>query len=65
MRVKTFTGTDAAAVDQQVNDWLAENHVKVRETSTRVSALAGSRRGRHHGQGDHPQGSRYRYLGLV
>jgi hypothetical protein len=39
MRVKTFTGTDAAAVDQQVNDWLAENNVKVRKTSTAFRRL--------------------------
>ena len=39
MKVKTFTGTDAAAVDQQVNDWLAENHVKVRKTSTAFQRL--------------------------
>ena len=39
MRVKTFTGTDAAAVDKQVNDWLAENHVKVRRTSTAFQRL--------------------------
>ena len=39
MRVKTFTGTDAAAVDQQVNDWLAGNNVKVRKTSTAFQRL--------------------------
>jgi hypothetical protein len=34
MKVKTFIGTDAAGVDKQVNDWLAETKVEVRRTST-------------------------------
>jgi hypothetical protein len=34
MKVKTFLGTDAAEVDKQVNDWLAESEVQVRRTST-------------------------------
>jgi hypothetical protein len=39
MKVKTFTGTDPKIVDHQVNDWLAENHVKVRKTSTAFQRL--------------------------
>jgi hypothetical protein len=34
MKVKTFLGTDAAEVDEMVNDWLAESKVQVRRTST-------------------------------
>jgi hypothetical protein len=30
MRTKTFTGMHRAAVDKQVDDWLAETNVKVR-----------------------------------
>ena len=39
MKVKTFTGTDAEAVDQQVNDWLAANQVKVLNTATAFKRL--------------------------
>jgi Na+-translocating ferredoxin:NAD+ oxidoreductase RnfG subunit len=39
MKVKTFTGTDPSAVDQQVNDWLATNGVKVLKTSTAFQRL--------------------------
>jgi hypothetical protein len=39
MKVKTFTGTDPNAVDQQVNNWLAENGVKVLRTSTAFQRL--------------------------
>ena len=34
MKVKTFVGADAAEVDKQVNEWLAESQVQVRRTST-------------------------------
>jgi hypothetical protein len=34
MRVKTFVGANAEAVDQKINEWLAENDVKVRKTNT-------------------------------
>ena len=34
MKVKTFLGTQAAEVDKQVNDWLAESKVQVLRTST-------------------------------
>ena len=30
MKVKIFTGTHRAAVDQQVNDWIARSNVEVR-----------------------------------
>jgi hypothetical protein len=40
MKVKTFTGTDPKAVDQQVNEWLAENcTVKVVKTNTAFQRL--------------------------
>jgi hypothetical protein len=39
MQVRTFTGTDPAAVDKQVNDWLAESKVQVRHTSTAFRPL--------------------------
>jgi hypothetical protein len=39
MRVKTFTGIDPKAVDQEVNDWLAECKVKVRKTSSAFKHL--------------------------
>jgi hypothetical protein len=39
MKVKTFTGTHRAAVDQQVNDWLARSNVEVRKTSTAFKAF--------------------------
>ena len=39
MKVKTFTGTHRAAVDQQVNDWLARSNVEVRRTSTAFKAF--------------------------
>jgi len=39
MKVKTFVGTDAAEVDKQVNDWLAESKVHVRRTSTAFNRL--------------------------
>jgi hypothetical protein len=40
MRVKTFIGTDPDAVDEQVNEWLAENSgVKVCKTSTALQRL--------------------------
>ena len=34
MKVKTFLGSDAAEVDNQVNAWLAKSKVHVRRTST-------------------------------
>ena len=39
MKVKTFTGTDPSAVDRQLNDWLAENGVKVLKTNTAFQRL--------------------------
>ena len=39
MKVKTFVGTDAAQVDKQVNDWLAESKVHVHRTSTAFKRL--------------------------
>ena len=39
MKVKTFLGTDAAEVDEKVNDWLAESKVHVRRTSTAFKHL--------------------------
>jgi len=39
MQVRTFTGTDTAAVDKQVSDWLAESRVRVRRTSTAFRPL--------------------------
>jgi hypothetical protein len=39
MKVKTFVGTDAAEVDKQVNDWLAESKVHVRRTNTALKRL--------------------------
>jgi hypothetical protein len=39
MKVKTFTGTVRAAVDQQVNDWLAKSNVEVRKTNVAFKAL--------------------------
>ena len=39
MKVKTSTGTHRAAVDQQVNDWLARSNVEVRKTSTAFKAF--------------------------
>lgn len=34
MKVKTFLGSDAEEVDNQVNAWLAKSKVHVRHTST-------------------------------
>ena len=34
MKVKTFLGSDAEEVDNQVNAWLAKSKVHVRRTST-------------------------------
>jgi hypothetical protein len=39
MKVKIFVRTDAAEVDKQVNDWLAESKVQVRRTSTAFKRL--------------------------
>jgi hypothetical protein len=39
MNVKTFTGTHRAAVDKQVNDWLAASNVTVVKTSTAFKQL--------------------------
>jgi hypothetical protein len=39
MRVLTLTGTDTAAVDKEVSDWLAEFRVHVRHTSTAFRPL--------------------------
>jgi hypothetical protein len=39
MKVKTFTGTDRATVDEQVNDWLAEPKVIVRKTNVAFKAM--------------------------
>jgi hypothetical protein len=39
MQVRTFTGTDTAAVDKQVNDWLTESKVQLRQTSTAFRPL--------------------------
>jgi hypothetical protein len=39
MKVKTFTGTHRAAVDKQVNDWLAESNVTVRKTNVALKPL--------------------------
>ena len=39
MKVKTFLGTNAAEVDEQVNNWLAESKVEVRRTNTAFKRL--------------------------
>ncbi len=39
MKVRTFTGTDTAAVDKQIADWIAESKVRVRRTSTAFKRL--------------------------
>ena len=39
MKVRTFTGTDTAAVDKQISDWIAESKVRVRRTSTAFKRL--------------------------
>jgi hypothetical protein len=39
MKVKTFVGNDAAKVDKQVNDWLAESKLQVGRTSTAFKRL--------------------------
>jgi hypothetical protein len=39
MKVKTFTGTDSAMVDEQVNDWLAHSKVIVRKTNVAFKAM--------------------------
>jgi hypothetical protein len=39
MKVKTFTGTNRATVDKQVNDWLAKSNVTVRRTNVAFKAL--------------------------
>jgi hypothetical protein len=39
MRVKTFTGTDRAAVDKQVSNWLTKTKVIVRKTDVASKAL--------------------------
>jgi hypothetical protein len=39
MKVKTFTGTHRAAVDKQVNNWLAKSNVTVRKTNVAFKAL--------------------------
>ena len=36
MKVKTFTGTDAAKVDRQVNDWIEKSGVEVNKTNTTI-----------------------------
>ena len=54
MKVKTFTGTHRAAVDQQVNDWLARSNVEVRKTSTAFKAFREFGLGRHFRQNNEP-----------
>ena len=39
MKVRTFTGTETTALDKQVNDWLTESKVKVRNTTTAFKRL--------------------------
>jgi len=39
MNVKTFTGTHRAAVDKQVNDWLAQSNVIVIKANTAFKQL--------------------------
>ena len=39
MKVKTFTGTHRSAVDQQVNDWLAQSRVVVCKTDVALKPL--------------------------
>ena len=39
MKVRTFTGTHAAAVDKQVSDWLATSNVQLRQTTTAFKPL--------------------------
>jgi len=39
MKVKTFLGSDAKDVDDQVNAWLAKSKVHVRRTSTAFKRL--------------------------
>jgi hypothetical protein len=63
MKVKTFTGTHRAAVDQQVNDWLARSKVEVRKTSTAFKALDGL--GRHFRQNNEPPSGWNCNFGLV
>jgi hypothetical protein len=48
MRVKTFTGTHRAAVDQQVNDWLAQTNAIVRKTDIALKPLRERTLGRGH-----------------
>jgi hypothetical protein len=39
MKVKTFTGTDKGALDQQINNWLSRSNVKVQNTTTAFKNL--------------------------
>jgi DNA-binding transcriptional ArsR family regulator len=39
MMVRTFTGTDAAAVDRQVNEWIAKSKIRVLQTNTALQRL--------------------------
>ena len=36
MKVKTFTGSETAKVDKQVNDWLAKFDIKLHHTNTAI-----------------------------
>jgi DNA-binding transcriptional ArsR family regulator len=39
MKVRTFTGTDTAAVDKQVNEWIAKSKIRVLQTNTALQRL--------------------------
>jgi hypothetical protein len=39
LKVKTFTGTDTAKVDQRINDWLTKSKVRVWRTTTAFKGL--------------------------
>jgi hypothetical protein len=39
MKVRTFTGTDSAAVDEQVNEWITKSKIRVLQTNTAFQRL--------------------------
>jgi hypothetical protein len=65
MKVRTFTGTHAAAVDKQVSDWLATSNVQVRQTTTAFKPLRERGWDAISGRTTDPQGDGHRHFRLV
>ena len=63
MKVRTFTGSETAKVDKQVNDWLAKFGIKPHHTNTAIGEF--TVRGEDQRTTGEPQSGGYCHFGLV